>query len=323
MTTIPDSIKAQLDADWTGAGGAEPTYYVKEDYRGIPPKGEDAVYILSDTLKSPRERVNDTYATVRNTIDVVVNTATSEDRLKELADEVERILSATAIAGVNLQHISDRRGVSNKTFNYQEIMTVHMTELLRSAASAHGAGTTGDFAVVGDLTVGGDSTLTGDLIGRGTTKLGDTDDYFQFAAVTNIPTLTIIGNSYYIIKSDDGTYVRQLLGEDTSNFIERRWHKGSNLGEIYSTHALNLYSGGTLALSMSASQEAQFNGNMSFTASKNITVGSAYFLPRRIRQSAEPTPQAGEMLIWSDSDDDKVYLVYNDANAGVVKNELT
>jgi len=54
----------------------------------------------------------------------------------------------------------------------------------------------------------------------------------------------------------------------------------------------------------------------------DMTTG-ANFKPYRIRQAAQPTPEAGELLIWSDSDDDKVYLVYNDANKGVVQVEMT
>jgi len=42
------------------------------------------------------------------------------------------------------------------------------------------------------------------------------------------------------------------------------------------------------------------------------------FTPKRIRQANQPTPSAGEIVVWSDSDDDAVRLVYNDANAGVV-----
>jgi hypothetical protein len=50
---------------------------------------------------------------------------------------------------------------------------------------------------------------------------------------------------------------------------------------------------------------------------------SSPLLLRRVRQAAEPTPAAGEILIWSDSDDDSVWLVYNDADAGVVTIQLT
>jgi len=46
------------------------------------------------------------------------------------------------------------------------------------------------------------------------------------------------------------------------------------------------------------------------------------FLPPRVSQSAQPTPAVGSSIIWHDTDDDKVYWVYNDAVAGVKKVEL-
>jgi len=75
------------------------------------------------------------------------------------------------------------------------------------------------------------------------------------------------------------------------------------------------------------------NGSFSVASGSTLNIESGGFLdidnsggiftPRRVRQSAEPTPANGELLVWSDSDDDKVYLVFNDGNAGVVKIELT
>ena len=64
------------------------------------------------------------------------------------------------------------------------------------------------------------------------------------------------------------------------------------------------------------------NGDQSFA-------GTAGFYPRRINQSAEPVNgtgstqvDVGELLIWRDSDDGKIYLVYNDTDSGVVTVEL-
>ena len=51
--------------------------------------------------------------------------------------------------------------------------------------------------------------------------------------------------------------------------------------------------------------------------------GVAGYYPRRISQSAEPGPSSGEMYFWHDTDDGKVYLMYNDPSTGVVKIELT
>jgi hypothetical protein len=154
MATIPDSVKAQLDADWTGAGGTEPKYYVEEDYRTEPQLGDDVVLILSGTLKTDTRPINDTYSDHYHTIDLIVSTITSEDRLKELSDEVVRILNATAIANINYQRIINRKRVTTKNQNlfvYQEIITVDLREFVASSAAAYGAGATGDFIVTGDI----------------------------------------------------------------------------------------------------------------------------------------------------------------------------
>ena len=144
MTTIPDSIKAQLDADWAiGTGGVEPTYYVSEDFRTNPPLGKDGLWIPTETLKTDVRPVNDTYANHNHTIDLIVNTITSEDRLKELADEVVRILNATAITDMTYQRITNRKRVSgdyNGIWVYQEIITVDMREQMATSAAAYGAG---------------------------------------------------------------------------------------------------------------------------------------------------------------------------------------
>jgi len=47
------------------------------------------------------------------------------------------------------------------------------------------------------------------------------------------------------------------------------------------------------------------------------------FKPPRISQSDEPTLGSGEMKIWRDPDDNKVYLVYNDPDEGQGKLEFT
>ena len=143
MTSIPDSVKATLDAGWSGAGGAEPTYYVSEDFRTDPPLGKDGIWIPTSTLKTKIEPVNDTYANKMHTLDIIVNTQTDEDRLKEIADEVERILNATAITGATYQKVIDRKsnvGQYNGIWVYQEIITVDIREHMASSASSYGAG---------------------------------------------------------------------------------------------------------------------------------------------------------------------------------------
>jgi hypothetical protein len=43
----------------------------------------------------------------------------------------------------------------------------------------------------------------------------------------------------------------------------------------------------------------------------------------RYNQSAEPSLDTGNLSIWRDTDDGKVYLVYNDPDTGQVTVELT
>lgn len=64
------------------------------------------------------------------------------------------------------------------------------------------------------------------------------------------------------------------------------------------------------------------NTTLGDAATDTITC-TGQFLPRRLNQSAEPTPGTGEMMIWRDTDDGKVYLLYNDADSGAKKIELT
>jgi hypothetical protein len=55
---------------------------------------------------------------------------------------------------------------------------------------------------------------------------------------------------------------------------------------------------------------------------KKLDCSAAYFIPRRLSQSAEPTPETGELLVWRDTDDDKTYLIYEDTDVGTRKVEL-
>ena len=88
MATIPDSIKATLDAQWTAAGGAEPAYYVTEDYtfQAKPPQGKDFIWIISKTLNTTTDAVNESFTNYTHTLDIIVNSATTGDRLKEISD---------------------------------------------------------------------------------------------------------------------------------------------------------------------------------------------------------------------------------------------
>ena len=244
MATIPDSVKAQLDADWTGAGGAEPTYYVEEDFRTKPPLGQDAIWIMSRTLDTGARPINDTFVTEEHVLELVVNTQTSADRLKEISDEVVRILNATAITDITYQRMKSRHRNSGELENiwvYQEVITYDLKQQMKSSTAAYGAGATGPFAVVGDLTVSGDSTLTGDL----TVKGGDADDYHTFTTNSDIPEMNIIGGGLNKITSDDATWVRTQWYDAANDYLEIGYIKSSNISRIYCPDMLHLQTAST------------------------------------------------------------------------------
>ena len=173
MTTIPDSVKATLDAQWTGAGGAEPTYYVGEDYTytSPPPTGKEYIWIISRELKTDIKPVNDTYATVTHTLPIIVNTTTSGDRLKEICDEIARILDANPITGANYQKVINRS--LNPPENLQvhrELIVVTIKTFLADSATAYGAYTVTSFDT-DELTIN-----TWLKLGRTVTAILDEDD---------------------------------------------------------------------------------------------------------------------------------------------------
>lgn len=84
---------------------------------------------------------------------------------------------------------------------------------------------------------------------------------------------------------------------------------------------LDLFADGGVRIGDSASgaptnfTQISSNGDITFH-------GSSGFYPVRISQSAQPTPDTGELVIWRDTDDGKVYLVYNDTDSGVKQIEM-
>lgn len=66
-------------------------------------------------------------------------------------------------------------------------------------------------------------------------------------------------------------------------------------------------------------------GDVTFSSGSDVdcSTNGAYLKPRRLSQSAQPTPDSGELLVWRDTDDSKTYLVYNDPDEGVRKVEMT
>ena len=145
MATIPASVKAQLDADWTGAGGVEPTYYLEEeDFRVMPPLGEDSVWIMSKSLDTDAsDVVNDLFVNEKHVLTLIVNTTTDADRLKELSDEVVRILNATRVADITYQRLRKRNREMTENqgiWVFQEVIVYDLQEQMKDSAAAYGAG---------------------------------------------------------------------------------------------------------------------------------------------------------------------------------------
>lgn len=112
MTTIADSLVAIIVAHYGDfAGGATPAeIYNVLDYKTTPPFPQHteqiAVWRPEPTERDP---VNDNYVEVVHTVNVRISTNTSDDRLKEIVDEVRLIINArgNGVTGVTHQFVSE------------------------------------------------------------------------------------------------------------------------------------------------------------------------------------------------------------------------
>ncbi len=145
---------------------------------------------------------------------------------------------------------------------------------------------TGDwyFIRIGDITKAGGATMSGSVYGI---------DIAEF-------TPTVSGSLYEILLRDAaGIYFR-----DGNQYIQ---------------------SGASNELDISANSKINILQDLEMAAGKDLDcyTNAAYFKPRRVSQSAIPTPDANELMVWRDSDDNKTYLVYNDTDEGVRSVEMT
>jgi hypothetical protein len=131
----------------------------------------------------------------------------------------------------------------------------------------------------------------------------DDSTYAQFGLMKNTGAFMLdCTGQFNFSVSNDSVYYAYLL-------------TASQIPHLKSTGHLHLEPAGNLELNPTG-------GSTVVTGNFDLKTNSAPFLPRRVSQSAQPTPASGELLIWRDSDDNKVYLVYNDPDAGVKKVEL-
>jgi len=230
MTTIPDSISATLTAQWTAAGGVLPTIYVTEDhvYSNPPPGGLDYIWIPAKSLLYNPKRMNDKYKNRTYTLELVANSATTADRLKEISDEIERVLDLYPIIGVTLQNITNRQIVTPERMNRpMEQITVTMVSLLTTSTSGYGANTSANY-LNSLLMYGAANAAWVPAIYEATTEPGKVDvgaaytitnvDGTDFWGIFRIPLPTakgslklyISGYSAGILDADDGDYLTEI-----------------------------------------------------------------------------------------------------------------
>jgi hypothetical protein len=168
-----------------------------------------------------------------------------------------------------------------------------------------------------DMTAGATDTLLsfGALSGQGANA--DVDYFYISNISVKLVELTVTGGNItgYDLDIDVGTGTYKALDNakitlGTTPEDLRLYSDGTN-GIITTTTALRIGDATTNYTNISST------GDMSF-------VGSAGFYPRFLTQADEPAAgttatqcDTGEMVVWKDSDDSKVYLCFNDS--GTVK----
>ncbi len=88
---------------------------------------------------------------------------------------------------------------------------------------------------------------------------------------------------------------------------------------------LELCSVTTAKLSYKGAEDRwDFASDVLIAAGKDLDcyTNAGYFKPRRVSQSAQPTPDSAELLVWRDTDDNKTYILYNDPDVGVRSVEM-
>lgn len=144
-------------------------------------------------------------------------------------------------------------------------------------------------------------------------SIADTDVRFEFVGTTNTGLLEWMEDQDYFRLSDD-------LLVDLNEKINLRdtaigiCSQADGYGDMFADTAWRI--GNSSSGSPTNYVQISSAGDMTFS-------GSAGFYPVRIAQSAQPTPDTGEIVIWRDTDDGKVYIVYNDTNSGIKQVELT
>ena len=107
------------------------------------------------------------------------------------------------------------------------------------------------------------------------------------------------------------------------------YYMSGTIANMYDIYLGAGSSGGTVTnpwgIYQANSRTNYFGGDVQMAAAKSVdcATNGGYLKPRRVSQSAQPTPDTAELLVWRDTDDNKTYLVYEDPDVGTRKVEMT
>jgi hypothetical protein len=149
-----------------------------------------------------------------------------------------------------------------------------------------------------------------------------TSNLYHFTAYT--------AKSAGTLTAEYGFYVTALAATTQWAFFNAAAGANSKIGPgseqlQFRDDASYIYSDAGDSLSVVSDGQIKLNGDVQIAAGKDLDcyTNAAYFKPRRVSQAAQPTPDAAELLVWRDTDDDKTYIVYNDPDVGVRSVEMT
>ena len=164
MATIAKSMVDTIYGNWNvGLGGARPTIrQLMSDKAELAPTTEQV--IVRVPWQEDSKPINDTYSNIKYTLTIRIKTTTDEDRLKEIKDEVVRIILTNAIAGIDRQSVGagENRSDKSRGIFIHELRAI-CEDFVSTGGSSYSGTTTGDVTVSGDLDVTGDASVGGDL----------------------------------------------------------------------------------------------------------------------------------------------------------------
>jgi hypothetical protein len=283
MVTLKETVRLHIETNWNAAivcgSGAVPSI------RCVDPKEDDTKD--ADTLRDYSEIIlcfnehkivrrkyqqnllEDREWAVPVSIRLEIKTANTKTIFDTIRTELERILGIQ-VSGIDPGQYMD--GPDNRTLTkgfYEARYTLYLPQFGVSASSGWtSVGTTSGYqniiaALDSTYDLGSSAPLSwhrlyvDHILNDGAIDFmpsGDLDDYLSLTTASNVPILTITGNAFCLVKSDDATYVRWMMGEDTSHFTEVRFKKDTDISQIYATHQLQILSAAPIYMKPSGSE---------------------------------------------------------------------